>query len=212
MVPDFRKIIFGENKFSHWIIIIRKGHKMLAVLLARRWCKSPEIFVYSKECRKNAWSRWGSGLLTLDEYASSIIFYVQLKVYKLLWKIKLWALLTEAWSPHVILPSSFFSAWLPGAQGPSEFSFLPGLLRLTREGAQCGSPSAVREGACGLHEQCKSLAVALLAFSVNQGIQSLSLLYFLNCKIISLSLYLSLLVADAVTLWITLDPAWAGPR
>ena len=109
MVPDVRKIFFGENKFSCWIII-RKGHKMLAVLLARRWCKSPEIFVYSKECRKNAWSRWGSGLLTLDEYASSIIFYVQLKVYKLLWKIKLWALLTEAWSPHVVL---FLSLSLP---------------------------------------------------------------------------------------------------
>ena len=118
MVPDVRKIFFGENKFSCWIII-RKGHKMLAVLLARRWCKSPEIFVYSKECRKNAWSRWGSGLLTLHEYASSIIFYVQLKVYKLLWKIKLWALLTEAWSPRVILSFLLFlfrlTPWSAGA-------------------------------------------------------------------------------------------------
>ena len=141
MVPDFRKIIFGENKFSHWIIIIRKGHKMLSVLLARRWCKSPETFVYQKECRKNAWSRWGSGLLTLYEYASSIIFYVQLKVYKLLWKIKLWALLTEAWSPHVILPSSsFFTGWIPEVHGPSEFTSLHGLLRLTWEGGQSWVP------------------------------------------------------------------------
>ena len=171
-MPDFRKIIFGENKFSHWIIIIRKGHKMLSVLLARRWCKSPETFVYQKECRKNAWSRWGSGLLTLDEYASSIIFYVQLKVYKLLWKIKLWALLTESWSPLVVLSFSLFSGWLPGVQGSSEFTSLPRLLRPTREGARGGAPSTIQEGACGLREQCKSCAGALLAFCVNQGISA----------------------------------------
>ena len=48
--------LFGAfNKFSDWLIIIRKGHKMLAGLLARRWCKSPENFVYRKEWRKTAW-------------------------------------------------------------------------------------------------------------------------------------------------------------
>ena len=45
----------------------------------------------------------GSGPLTLHDFVFSITLYVQLKVYKLLWKIKLWALLTEAWSPRVIL-------------------------------------------------------------------------------------------------------------
>ena len=43
-------------------------------------------------------------LLTLHDFTSPIILYVQLRVYKSLLKIKLWALFTEAWSPHVILP------------------------------------------------------------------------------------------------------------
>ena len=42
-------------------------------------------------------------LLTLYDFTSPIILYVQLRVLKPLLKIKLWALLTKAWSPHVIL-------------------------------------------------------------------------------------------------------------
>ena len=83
------------------------------------------------------------------------------------------ALLTKAWSPHVILSLSFsYSGWFHGAQGPSAFTFLPGLLRPTWEGAQGGAPSAIREGICGLCEQSKSHAGALLAFCVNQGISA----------------------------------------
>ena len=80
--------------------------------------------------------------LTLHDFASFISLYVQVKVYKFLLKIKLWALLTEAWSPCVILSFLFFlslslllSGWLLGAQELSEFTFLPGLLRPDREGA-----------------------------------------------------------------------------
>ena len=57
-------------------------------------------------------------------------------------------------------------------QGLSEFTFLRGLLRPTREGASVGAPSAIREGVRGLHEQSKSRAGALLAFCVNQGISA----------------------------------------
>ena len=46
--------------------------------------------------------------LTLHDFASFISLYVQVKVYKFLLKIKLWALLTEAWSPCVILSFLFF--------------------------------------------------------------------------------------------------------
>jgi hypothetical protein len=46
-------------------------------------------------------------LLTLYDFTPPIILYAQLKVYKLPLKIKLWALLTEAWSPHVVLSLSF---------------------------------------------------------------------------------------------------------
>ena len=42
-------------------------------------------------------------LLTLHDFTPPIILYVQLMVQKPLSKIKLQALLTEAWSPHVIL-------------------------------------------------------------------------------------------------------------
>ena len=81
------------------------------------------------------------------------------------------ALLTEARSPHVVLSLSFsYSGWFHWAQGLSAFTFLPGLLRPTREGAQGGAPSAIREGACSLREQSKSHAGALLAFWINQGI------------------------------------------
>ena len=86
---------------------------------------------------------------------------------------KVRALLTEAWSPHVVLSLSFFySGWFHGAQGLSAFTFLPGLLRSTWEGAQSGEPSMIREGAWGLHEQSKSCAGALLPFCINQGISA----------------------------------------
>ena len=41
--------------------------------------------------------------LILHDFASFISLYVQVKVYKFLLKIKLWALLSETWSPRVIL-------------------------------------------------------------------------------------------------------------
>ena len=40
--------------------------------------------------------------LTLHDLTSFISLYVQVRVLKLLLKIMLWALLTEAWPPHVI--------------------------------------------------------------------------------------------------------------
>ena len=99
-------------------------------------------------------------------------------------KIKLWALLTEAWSPRVIL--SFILSL--------SFSFLFRLIPWSTEALwvhfpawasktlsrRCSLPLPHREGAWGLREQSKSHAGALLAFCVNQGISaSFSLLYFL---------------------------------
>ena len=58
-------------------------------------------------------------LLTLHDFTPPIILYAQLKVYKLPLKIKLWALLTEAWSPHVVLSLSFpFQADSLECRGP----------------------------------------------------------------------------------------------
>ena len=90
-------------------------------------------------------------------------------------------LLHQSSGPRVFLslslsPSLSFSGWSPGAQRLSEFTFLPGLLRPSREGALHLHPI---EGAWGLREQSKPRAGALLAFCINQGISaSFSLLYF----------------------------------
>ena len=123
------------------------------------------------------------------------------------------ALLTEARSPHVVLSLSFsYSGWFHGAQGLCAFTFLPGLLRPTREGAQGGAPSSIREGACGLREQSKS---CLLAFCVNQGIlasflSSISLTAkFFPCLFLLLSI---LLIANAILPRESLDPIRAGPQ
>ena len=51
-------------------------------------------------------------LLTLHGFTPPIILYAQLKVYKLSLKIKLWALLTKAWFPHVVLSCFLFSPFL----------------------------------------------------------------------------------------------------
>ena len=46
--------------------------------------------------------------LTLYDFASFTSLYVQVKVCKFLLKIKLWASLTEAWSPRAIFFFFFF--------------------------------------------------------------------------------------------------------
>ena len=69
-------------------------------------------------------------LLTLHPLLSSMC---NLGYKNPLLKIKLWALLTNAWSPHVIL----FTFWLKspsGARNPPCLLIMPGLLRPTREG------------------------------------------------------------------------------
>ena len=147
--------------------------------------------------------------MTLHNFTPPIILYAQLKVYKLPLKIKLWALL-KAWSPRVLLSLSFsFSGWFPGAQGPSAFTFLPGFLRHTGEGAQSGAPSTIWKGACGLREQSKSRAGALLAFCVNQGISTSFLSsIFLTAKFFP---YLFLYFSQSLMLSSRGNP-WIQPR
>ena len=128
-------------------------------------------------------------LLILHDFTPPIILYAQLKVYKLPLKIKLWALL-KAWSPRVVLSCFLFllfssdlpSGHLIGVQGSSGTTYLPGLLRPTGEGAQGGAPSAIREGACGLHSQSKFGVTNFIDFPckpvINETLKCLSLCYF----------------------------------
>ena len=120
-----------------------------------------------------------------------LFLYVQLGVYKLLLKIKLWV-----WHQCLAPPCCFFlpfQAEFPsGAQRLSVSTFLPWLLRPSREEAQGGSPSAIQVGTSGLHRRLQAPCLgALLVSCVNQVIQPLfstnfpTTLFFPN-----LSLYL----------------------
>ena len=152
-------------------------------------------------------------LLTLCDFTPPIILYAQLQVYKFPMKIKLRALL-KAWSPHVILSCFLFLfrliPWSAGAlcvHFPAwaskthsrrclrwcTFSYLRGRLQTTwTEQVLCwGFISFL----------CKPRNISLF-----------SLLCFLNCKILSLSLSLFLSVTDAVLLREFLAPTGAGPR
>ena len=92
-------------------------------------------------------------------------------------------LLHQSFGPHVFLSLSFslslsLSGYFFGAQRPSEFTFLPRLLRPSREGTLRLHPiEKVPEASVN---RASPVPGALLAFCVNQGISaSFSLLYFL---------------------------------
>ena len=92
-------------------------------------------------------------------------------------------LLHQSSGPRVFLslslsPSLSFSGWSPGAQRLSEFTFLPGLLRPSREGALL--LHLIERAPEASVNRASPVSGALLAFCVNQGIyQPLSRLYFL---------------------------------
>ena len=150
-------------------------------------------------------------LLTLHDFTPPIILYVQLRVYKLPLKIKLRALLTEAWSPRVVLSCFLFllfSSVLPSCQNNWSMGVLCDYVfawasktHLRRRPRW--APSAIREGACGLHGQSKFGVTNFIDFPhkpviIEPLIKSLSLCYPL--------------IANAVLLRESLDPIGAGPR
>ena len=80
-----------ENEFSGWLTFIKENsHKMLTGLLARRKYKSPETFCIQKGMQKE--SLVSIRVRTAAPAWLCIFHYVQLRVYKLLLKIKLWVL------------------------------------------------------------------------------------------------------------------------
>ena len=133
---------------------------------------------------------------------------------------------TPCWLKHpcsirALVPVSFFLSlsvslclsvslldWSPGAQRLSEFTFLPGLLRLSREGALCLHPTErVPEASVN---RTSPLSGTSLAFSVNQGISSSFSPLF---SYLQLSFLLSLNQSLTPFLFqVSLDPAEAGPR
>ena len=95
----------------------------------------------------------------------------------------------QAWSPRFVLSCFLFllfssdlpSGHLIGAWGSSGTTYLPGLLRPTREGTQGGASSAIPEGACGLRSQSKFGVTNFIDFPrkpvINEPLKSLSLCY-----------------------------------
>ena len=100
-------------------------------------------------------------------------------------------LLHQSFGPRVLLslsltlslsPSLSFSGWSPGAQRLSESTFLPGLLRPSREGALHLHP--IERASEASMNRASPVSGTLLAFCVNQGISaSFSLLYFLISRL-----------------------------
>ena len=114
-----------------------------------------------------------------------LFLYVQLGVYKLLLKIKLWV-----WHRCLTHPCRSFLPFL--AEFPSGIwrltvsTHFPGLLRPEREGALClhslRRPGGHLRPTWTVQVPCLG---ALLASCVNQGISASFLLYFLHCTIFS---------------------------
>ena len=82
-------------------------------------------------------------------------------------------LLHQSSGPHVFLSLSFslsLSGYFFGAQRPSEFTFLPRLLRPSREGTLCLHP--IERAPEASVNRTSPMSGALLAFYVNQGISA----------------------------------------
>ena len=88
--------------------------------------------------------------------------------------------------PFLSFSSLSFQAKIIGAWGSSGTTYLPGLLRPTREGAQGGAPSAIQEGACGLRSQSKFGVMNFIDFPrkpvINEPLKSLLCYSFCQCR------------------------------
>ena len=145
-----------------------KGYKMLIVLLAGRWCKSPIQLVYT--------ARYAERKPGLDKsqgcWRCIILYYPLISMYNQKYKrlsrtikdVPVSQTSFSNWfignltppcriplSPFLPLPPSPFQAEFPsGAWKLSESTYLPWLLRPTWEGAQGRAPSAIQVGSSGL--------------------------------------------------------------
>ena len=84
---------------------------MLTGLLARRWCKSPKVFVYDKFAERKPGFDKGQGLLILHDSTPPYYPLYTTEGIKAPFINKVTGLAHQAWSPHVIL-FFFFSLFL----------------------------------------------------------------------------------------------------
>ena len=143
----------------------KRAIKMLTGSLAWRWYKTTWDLLYTgRYARGKPGLNWGQDCRPCITLHIPLFLYVQLGVYKLPLKIKLWV-----WHRCLAPPCRSFLPSL--AEFPSGVwrltvsTYLPWLLRPTREGAQGRAPSAIQAGAGGLHRQCKLLVSEVYWFS-----------------------------------------------
>ena len=145
----------------------KRAIKMLTGLLARRWCKTTWDLLYmGRYAKGKPGLNKGQDCCPCITLHIPLFLYVQLEVYKLPLKIKLWVLL---WclAPHVIL----FLFSLFRLNSHLEHTGSPCLLiclgfKETQEGAEGRAHSAIQVGGCGLHRRCKSLVSGLYWLSM----------------------------------------------
>ena len=115
---------------------------------------------------------WKSGILIFIFAENNYSIYGHTRLIKT-------PLLHQSFGPCALLSLSLsLSGWSPGTQRLSEFTFLPGLLRPSREGT-LRLHRIKREPEASIN-RASPVSGTLLAFFINQGISaSFSLLYLL---------------------------------
>ena len=138
---------------------------MLAAPLARRGCKTPRLFVYM----------YMKHLIlikvrTADPLVTSKFPFVSMCNKKYISKPE-----NKENGPVSGKTDSVFLAQFPsGAWRLAKSTYLPWLLRPTREGAQGGASSAIQTGAGGLRQMVQTSCLeVLLVLHINQVIQPL---------------------------------------
>jgi len=160
---------------------------MLTGLLARRWCKSPKVFVYDKFAERKPGFNKCQGLLNLHDSAPPYYPLYTTEGIKAPFINKVTVLAHQAWSPHVILFFFFFfslcssfrmTTWNTGALWVHFFAWAS----KTQSGRRPAS-SPHWEGTCGLREQSKFCMRSFIAFLCKpRKIKPLSLpFYFPYC-------------------------------
>ena len=145
-----------------WLLSERKGHKMLAGLLAIRWCKSLKTFVYI--CIKHLIL---IRVRTADP-AWLCIFHLSLCITKSI-KVDLGNKETDQFLERLISPvSSFsFSGWIPiwSVEAHSVYLFALASKTHVRGSPRGGAPSTIQVGTSGLRRQCNPLVSEFYWFS-----------------------------------------------
>ena len=158
MASVLRIITPGEiSVLVDWPLSQGQGHKLLAGPLARRWCNTPETFVYI--CIKH---------LTLIKVRTAdpawLLYNISVSKNRP-WKIKNGISSSKNWSPHVILSFTFWLNSHLEHGGPPSLLILPGLLRSDPGGLSVSSPSGGWEDACSRRGWCKLLVLKFYCFS-----------------------------------------------